>query len=86
MGTKTNPGSYDCYKNALPDEPLFVLTARDPTAPTLIDAWADMRDSDIAAGVRPAEDRAMTMNARLIAQDMRAWRVANPGKWRSPQP
>ena len=25
MGTKNNPGKFDCYANAKPDEPLFVL-------------------------------------------------------------
>lgn len=30
MGTKNNPGKFDCYDAALPDEPMFVLLARDP--------------------------------------------------------
>lgn len=29
MGSKTNPGQFDCYANALPDEPMF----RGPPAP-----------------------------------------------------
>lgn len=29
MGTKNNPGAFDCYANAEPDEPMFVLLARD---------------------------------------------------------
>ena len=33
MGTKNNPGQFDCYRNAEPDEPMFVLLARDERAP-----------------------------------------------------
>jgi hypothetical protein len=40
MGTKNNPGTYDCYDKAEPDEPMFVLLARDPTASTFVRAWA----------------------------------------------
>lgn len=43
MGTKNNPGEFDCYANAAPDEPLFILLARDPMASALVDLWADMR-------------------------------------------
>jgi hypothetical protein len=40
MGTKNNPGKYDCYAKAEPDEPMFVLLGRDPLAATLVRAWA----------------------------------------------
>lgn len=43
MGTKNNPGTYDCYAAAEPDEPLFTLLARDPTAPWLVAAWRQLR-------------------------------------------
>lgn len=43
MGTKNNPGKYDCFANAEPDEPMFVLLARDPLAPLLVRLWAAMR-------------------------------------------
>jgi hypothetical protein len=43
MGTKTNPGKFDCYENAAPDEPMFVLLARDPQAPALVWRWARVR-------------------------------------------
>ena len=29
MGTKNNPGKFDCYEHAKPDEPMFVLLGRD---------------------------------------------------------
>lgn len=40
MGTKNNPGSFDCYEKAEPDEPMFVLLARDPRAANLARLWA----------------------------------------------
>ena len=43
MGTKNAPGQFDCYAKAAPDEPLFVLLARDPLAPTLVEQWAYQR-------------------------------------------
>jgi hypothetical protein len=41
MGTKNNPGKFDCYADAEPDEPMFVLLARDISAPFLVRLWAD---------------------------------------------
>lgn len=43
MGSKNNPGAYDGYAKALPDEPLFVLMGRDPDAPMLVRLWASIR-------------------------------------------
>lgn len=43
MGTKNKPGAFDCYANAKPDEPMFVLLGRDPHAPMLIAMWAAIR-------------------------------------------
>ena len=53
MATKNNPGKYDCYANAEPDEPMFVLLGRDPAAPDAIVQWAGKR---IAAGKNEAGD------------------------------
>ena len=43
MGTKNNPGPFDCYAKADPDEPIFVLRAKDPLAPALVRLWAHVR-------------------------------------------
>lgn len=43
MGTKSNPSSFDCYANAKPDEPMFVLLGRDPVASLVVKFWAKMR-------------------------------------------
>jgi len=83
MGTKTNPGEYDCYKNALPDEPMFILLARDPLAPELVDEWAVRRMQEILLGTRPKSDIPMVDQAQRCATDMRLWRVRNAGAWRA---
>lgn len=40
MGTKNNPGRYDCYNKADGDEPIFTLRANDPVAPRIVIEWA----------------------------------------------
>lgn len=47
MGTKLNPGKYDCYANAEPDEPMFVLLGRDPSAALLVRLWALIRHRNV---------------------------------------
>ena len=49
MGTKNNPGKFDCYENAEPDEPMFVLLGRDPLAAHLVSLWSKIRMGDMAA-------------------------------------
>ena len=100
MGTRANPGRYDCSAAALPDEPLFTLLARDPLAGFLVSIWSSMRFGD----VKVAQVKFRTMLDRIgpdywvspdvvkggeaieIAMAMFAWRVANLGRWRDPQP
>ncbi len=72
MGTKTNPGQYDCYANAEPDEPMFVLLARDPIAPILVEIWAQLR-----AEASQTDDSAMVEEAEDCATAMRDWREKN---------
>lgn len=62
MGTKNNPGSYDCYSNAEPDEPMFVLLARDPVAPLLVRWWAELRHDIAIEKLSEAIDCADAMN------------------------
>ena len=70
MATKNNPGKFDCYENAKPDEPMFVLLARDKDAPALVDRWADKREAE-------GEDAEKVAEARLCADYMREWRMVN---------
>jgi hypothetical protein len=64
MGTNNNPGPFDCYANAEPDEPIFVLLGRDKHAPTLVWLWASLRELD------DLEDPAKVTEARQCAVDM----------------
>ena len=75
MGTKNNPGKFDCYGNAEPDEPMFILLARDASAPIVVDHWAERRLRMIEDGTKPESDRAMVEEARQCAQAMRDWRA-----------
>ena len=43
MATKNNPGQFDCYDKAEPDEPIFTLLGRDEDAPLLIQIWVELR-------------------------------------------
>lgn len=74
MGTKNQPALFDCYANAKPDEPMFVLLARDVTAPALVRAWAFQRGNAIDNGMRPESDRAQVDEALACAAAMVAWR------------
>lgn len=70
MGTKNNPGKFDCYANAEPDEPMFILLARDRMAPVLVDLWAILREAT-------GEDGAKVQEALDCATSMRNWRREN---------
>lgn len=76
MGTKNNPGKFDCYANAEPDEPMFILLGRDPHAASAVRKWADDREAFIKAGHKPAEDMHMVWEARECADAMEAYHVA----------
>lgn len=67
MATKNNPGDYDCYAHAAPDEPMFVLLARDPSAPVLVELWAKIRDA------RGGADPAKVAEALACAESMKGW-------------
>lgn len=70
MGTKNNPGNFDCYANAEPDEPMFILLARDPLAPILVELWASLR-------AHAAGNPSKVSEARNCAATMRDWHDNN---------
>lgn len=43
MTTKEKPSKFDCYANAKPDEPMFILLGRDPCAGLLVRFWCMLR-------------------------------------------
>jgi hypothetical protein len=69
MATKQDPGSFDCYAKAAPDEPLFVLLARDSLAPELVEVWAERREA--AGNANPVK----LAEARACAASMREWKA-----------
>lgn len=82
MGTKLNPGKFDCYQNALPDEPMFILLARDPNFYEDVTRWARRRGLAIDCGERPQSDSAMVNEATECAEDGQLWRRQANGIWR----
>ena len=56
MGTKNNPGLYDCYEAAKDDEPMFTFLARDICAPPSILMWCLQRAKMIMDGKKPGSD------------------------------
>ena len=71
-----------CWARALDDEPVFVLLARDPEAPSLVRRWADRRMDEISHGTRPASDEVQVWEARDWALAAEKWREEANFKWR----
>ena len=67
LGTKNDPGKFDCYHKAAPDEPMFVLLARDPLAAPLVRIWA--------ARAAPNTDPEKIAEAKMCAAAMDQWRL-----------
>lgn len=80
MGTKNQPGPHDCYDSAAPDEPMFILLARDASAPEIVRCWADQRLAAIQRGEKPATDMAMVHEARECAGAMEYYRAGLKAK------
>lgn len=76
MGTKQNPGEFDCHGAAADDEPIFTLRATDPTAPFLVRLWA----AHYAERNEPFDERQRKKfdEAIACAKDMELWRLENP--------
>ena len=71
VGTKRNPGEFDCYRNAELDEPMFVLLARDIDAPNTVREWALARWAREGIDAPPS---AQVREALQCAEDMYVWR------------
>ena len=79
MGTKNDPGEYDCYEKAEPNEPMFILLARDPLAPIAVRFWAEQHAlMNPPLDVRPAGEelhhRRKESEAKSCATEMERWR------------
>lgn len=98
MGTRLNPGRFDCAAAALDDEPTFTLLARDPLAGFLVSIWSSIRNGDFEAAeakfntlcirhlrtYRADPDVEKASEAMDCAMAMFAWREANLGRWKQP--
>jgi hypothetical protein len=64
VGTKNNPGKFDCYAKAALDEPMFVLLGRDKFGASLVRLWAEARRAD---GEDPAKvEEAWTCSEAML--------------------
>lgn len=72
MSTKDTAGAYDCYENAEPDEPMFVLLARDDLAPLMIRIWVQLRQR-----TRPDDEVMQHTEAIACAEAMECWHIKN---------
>jgi len=81
MGTKANPGPFDCYVLARDDEPMFTVIARDPMMPVLVRLWADIQLAGMASGHVPDDqvgrECEKVAEALKVARDAEAWREAH---------
>jgi len=90
MATKLNPGKYDCYKKAAPDEPMFVLLARDKRASSLVAIWSALERGDqhnarvhfknllgLVSRLPAEPNPAKADEAFQCAQEMVSWRLKN---------
>lgn len=75
MGSKNNPGKFDCYANAEPDEPMFVLLGRDPTASIVVKFWHDLKQIMVEEGTSASSD-AKLEEALTCSEAMHAWAKA----------
>jgi hypothetical protein len=52
MGTKLNPGEFDCLEKLQPNEPFFILRGQDRSAAKCVRDWAARAQAE---GVNPAK-------------------------------
>lgn len=70
MGTKTNPGRFDCYAAAEPDEPMFILLGRDRHAAALVNLWAAMRMGEEGPESSKATEALCVANALAVLAEL----------------
>ena len=75
MGTRNNPGAFNCYAAALPDEEIFTVLARDPAMPATILFWVGERSR--LGKIETEEDCIRLEQATEIARKARKWRQDN---------
>lgn len=87
MGTKNQPGSFDCYAGLEEDEPFFVLKGTDPSAPLAVILWSELyRERKQRAGQWNDRAVAKYCEAHNVANAMTAWRMARRQRQSEPIP
>ena len=72
MSSKQNPSVYNCYKAALPDEPVFTILGRDPAGPATLEFWVSQR---IKLGKTVEDDDKDRIRVAFDdAKEMQEWR------------
>lgn len=92
MGTRNNPGMFNCYASALPDEEVFTVLGRDPATPATIRFWVAERQR--LGKVVTMDDQQRMREALVVAdraEDWRARMIEAAGEdgdpvWRLPRP
>ena len=83
MGTKIEPGDFDCYAAAAPEEPIFTLRANDPLAPAVVRTWTVLYTALkflTGGGWVYPRHRAKIGEAWRCARSMRRWRKTSKAK------
>lgn len=87
MATKNNPGTFDCYGNAAPDEPLFTFRPTCEMSPLFVKLYAHLRAKELSAVYetlntlvdialrKSPPDPAKIAEAHALAAQMEAWRA-----------
>lgn len=80
MRAKDEVAGLGCLGKAEPDEPVFVLLARDAFAPKLVEAWCELV-LDAYDGAPPTtHTQVKIQEARELAEQMLAWQTAHQRK------
>ena len=77
MGTKNEPGKYDCYAKLEPDEPYFLLRGKDPVAWLLVDLWCSLRKAMAGDDFSPAYVEKLN-EAKSCAESMKLYATTHP--------
>ncbi|MES2415138.1 MAG: hypothetical protein V4614_15130 [Pseudomonadota bacterium] len=77
MGTRRNPGKYDCYHAAHPNEPMFILLGRDRFGASLVRYWVAARNA-LSGGSRQETEK--LLDASVCSSDMKKWCEEKKGR------
>lgn len=77
MGTKNDPGRFDCYAKLEENEPYFLLRGKDPIAWLLVRLWATLR-RQMADGAPSEAYEAKLQEAENCSRAMHQYATVHP--------